>query len=346
MQNLKIAKERGVTLVALIITIIVLIIMAAVSINTVLKSNFIDTATQSTINYADAQSDEQKKMEDLSTKLDDTINKITDYNYYPKPTIIPSNETDIGKYVDYVPASGSYGKDFLDAYSGRTENNQFITDTSLKWRIWKVDSKSIYLISDKQISTGGYTNNGRLFLSTSLGYNNGVTLLDNICKACYSNSSYSGLKSQNMKIEDIIEAVTVENNSKNIYNTAPYTYTDHYFPTLWCNNEKDAGNAINNRSIAYALTNETSTQGTYSPFYTAWINRSMNVDTAYSNPKYKELVTDVASSNGHWLSSRYASFSGDWDSEYGLQYLDAFGVNTYYIHSSSGRFWKARCMGR
>ena len=72
----------------------------------------------------------------------------------------------------------------------------------------------------------------------------------------------------------------------------------------------------------------------------------MNVDTAYSNPKYKELVTDVASSNGHWLSSRYASFSGDWDSEYGLQYLDAFGVNTYYIHSSSGRFWKARCMGR
>ncbi|MCI8519082.1 MAG: hypothetical protein HFJ51_03060 [Clostridia bacterium] len=56
-------RENAITLVALIITIIVLIILAAVSINTVFKAQFINLATQGTINYAEAQTNEQKQME-------------------------------------------------------------------------------------------------------------------------------------------------------------------------------------------------------------------------------------------------------------------------------------------
>ena len=68
--------ENGITLVALIITIIVLIILAAVSINAILSSNFINLATQGTINYAEAQVDEEKKLDNVAKLLGDTINSI------------------------------------------------------------------------------------------------------------------------------------------------------------------------------------------------------------------------------------------------------------------------------
>ena len=50
-----IREQKGITLVALIITIIVLIILATVSIKAVLDMNFIDIASNATINYAEAR---------------------------------------------------------------------------------------------------------------------------------------------------------------------------------------------------------------------------------------------------------------------------------------------------
>ena len=45
-------QERGITLIALIITIIVLVILAAVSISAVYNSNIINYAVNGAINYA------------------------------------------------------------------------------------------------------------------------------------------------------------------------------------------------------------------------------------------------------------------------------------------------------
>ncbi|MCI8519320.1 MAG: hypothetical protein HFJ51_04455, partial [Clostridia bacterium] len=80
MQNRQLTKECGITLVALIITIIVLIILAAVSINAVFKSQFIDLALQGTINYAEAQTNEQKKMEALDSYMQGAIKDIDGKN--------------------------------------------------------------------------------------------------------------------------------------------------------------------------------------------------------------------------------------------------------------------------
>ncbi len=68
--------EKGITLVALIITIIVLIILAAVTIISIQDSKLINTAINGTINYAGAQSNEVLMVNNISDKLDDTINKI------------------------------------------------------------------------------------------------------------------------------------------------------------------------------------------------------------------------------------------------------------------------------
>jgi len=69
-------KQRGITLVALIITIIVLIILAAVSVNALLKIQFIDLAMQGTVNYTESQSEEANKFEELNDQLNEVIEKI------------------------------------------------------------------------------------------------------------------------------------------------------------------------------------------------------------------------------------------------------------------------------
>lgn len=72
----EIKNENGITLVALIITIIVLIILAAVTIMSFKDSNLINTAVNGTINYANAQAYETKIMDDLYLTLSDKIEKI------------------------------------------------------------------------------------------------------------------------------------------------------------------------------------------------------------------------------------------------------------------------------
>lgn len=74
---LKVTNEKGITLVALIITIIVLIILAAVTIVSFKNSNLIGTAINGTINYANAQADEAYKSEELAKMLDEAVLKIS-----------------------------------------------------------------------------------------------------------------------------------------------------------------------------------------------------------------------------------------------------------------------------
>ena len=53
-----IKQEGGITLIALIITIIVLVILAAVTLNSIFGSNIIGLATNGAINYAEEQQKE------------------------------------------------------------------------------------------------------------------------------------------------------------------------------------------------------------------------------------------------------------------------------------------------
>lgn len=63
-----------------------------------------------------------------------------------------SLEEAVGKYVDYKPNEGNYNNITSDKnYVGSISSNDFVTDTSLKWRIWSIDSEKITLISDKPI---------------------------------------------------------------------------------------------------------------------------------------------------------------------------------------------------
>ena len=71
-------KERGITLVALVVTIVVLLILAGVSLSLVLGQNGIVTrATEGSENYTNASAEEGQTMTNGVNWLDETIANLT-----------------------------------------------------------------------------------------------------------------------------------------------------------------------------------------------------------------------------------------------------------------------------
>ena len=68
--------EKGITLVALIITIIILVILAAVSIAAVTNMGIVNHAVNGTQNYARAAQEENTAMETAVNKIDATVTNI------------------------------------------------------------------------------------------------------------------------------------------------------------------------------------------------------------------------------------------------------------------------------
>ena len=126
----------------------------------------------------------------------------------------------IGKYVDYTPDQGTYSLITNSAeYAGTANNTSDFTTEKFNWRIWGVDGNKLTLIADDVTSTGGTSNNGTLSLSGAVGYNNGVKILNDICKNCYSNSSI-GAVGRSINIEDIENVL-----DKTIWRPEDYYYS-------------------------------------------------------------------------------------------------------------------------
>ena len=75
-------EERGITLIALIITIIILVILAAVSIRSVYNMGIVNHAINGTAEYIEQSQKEEKIMDDTGAFLNETIAglKSTDYS--------------------------------------------------------------------------------------------------------------------------------------------------------------------------------------------------------------------------------------------------------------------------
>ena len=70
-------KNKGITLIALIITIIILIILTAVTINNVIGTDLIGFATRAAENYMDAGEKEQSMIDDIGSAAKDISTSLT-----------------------------------------------------------------------------------------------------------------------------------------------------------------------------------------------------------------------------------------------------------------------------
>ena len=314
--------------------------------------------------YQKAQTDEEEMLDMLNDaitgqSLKETWKLSADGSEVTKGSVTLK----IGDYVNYTPKpekstyeSSKLGQD----YTGSTSNSSTTleTESNLKWRVLGVDGNGcLTLISDQKTSKNIYFSNAK-------GYNNGVYILNDICKTLYSNTEL-GVTARSLTIEDIEAGFSEEGkNKRNEYKTSdvtygnPKTYTSNLqYPVIYA---EEKGSGISSTSVR-----EDGIGGSI-PFYTTEdelktkpkrqgeeaANTSKESDTASSNLtctqtyyylskdkqyfKSEEFMNLIFPTSGYyWLASRYVSCDSDY-AYFGLRRVYSSRVLGYGLFYSDG----------
>ncbi len=191
-------KEKGITLIALVVTIIILLILAGVTLNMAMSGDgLFSRARNAADKYKKTQEDEQDLISEIGKEM---------------------NNEYIGAYVTgYEPTEGTFQ---ITADQSGTSNAQTFTTANekvdgneLKWRIWDYDGTTLRIILDR-------TTKQKLKLEGTAGYNNGVFIINEICRKCFGqydgDKMKDGISVSNLKRSDIQKVCT--------YDYTKYTY--------------------------------------------------------------------------------------------------------------------------
>ena len=248
--------EKGITLVALVVTIVVLLILAGVSINLVLGNNgIIAKAKEAETKSAEASQNDLKGMNALAEEMNNALGE--------KPKVDLSKYK-IGDSVNYTcdPASSSYTLE--SKYSGYSSNQTIAQTTGLTWKVLNVDKENdtVDIISTNPTSS-------TVIFANILGYNNGPYLMNEICKAQYSNKTL-GVNARSINLLDMEKHLTADGiTARNAYqydsSTAKYGTTKTYpsntkYPSLYAN-QKGAGPNITEAEASKKITQPDTTKG-------------------------------------------------------------------------------------
>lgn len=174
-------------------------------------------------NKEQSQASEVDKIKQEYQKSIDNIDEI-----YTKTFIENlSNTLKIGDYVNYTYDTVSQGYSLPSTESGYSTDQTITQTTPLKWRILNINKENgtVDLISENVTSQP-------IYLNGALGYNNGVYLLNDICKTLYSNSNMN-IQARSLNMEDLENQMNttgknVKNNYVNAENNSQYGQTKTY----------------------------------------------------------------------------------------------------------------------
>ncbi len=252
----------------------------------------------------------------------------------PATTKKPLTETElamnIGKYVDYKPVSGTFSDHVGTTYSGSNNNSQMATVTSLKWRILDANNSTLKLISDTVANTS-------FTLNSYNGYNNGVLLLNNACKAMYSNDSF-GATGRSLNIDDIENVSSYDKTSDSDYGRE-YSPSNTYYPNIFADELTGSVNEIYGKDLDLSdqtkYVTGTSHATTLKGKCTYY---SYNMSTSYMTATYYSMFVPE-NSTSYWLASRCIHYaSGNSRFYFSMFYVSGGTVdaNDLYISYSRG----------
>lgn len=220
----------------------------------------------------------------------------------------------VGDYIEYNLDNYTNEYNISSIYSGY--DNQKVKPVDSKYRIYSInDDGTIDIISEKGLTIN---ENDELFLNGSLGYNNGVYLLNDICNSIYSNS-YT-LSARNLNIDDIEKHLLNSKIKNNIYT---YEYTENtYYPVVFGKNllRSDNNNLETSEYEFFSTLNVTSNN---------W-NQSLTKED-FKDEIYYDLIMD---NDNYWLSSRYVSLNENY-AIFGLSNVNDNNVDTTMLYNSS-----------
>jgi len=336
--------------VALVVTIVVLLILAGASINLVLGNNgIIAKAKDAETKSAEASQNDLKGMNALTEEMNNALGE--------KPKVDLSKYK-IGEYVNYTyDTAENYVLTSATCGSSSNPTDGIPQTSGLKWKILNIDEANgtVDLISENPTGTSVY-------FSNILGYNNGPYLMNEICKAQYSNKSL-GVNARSINLLDMEKHLTAagiaaRNAYKNSSDTAKYGTTKTYksntkYPSLYAG-QKGAGvnvaevnastisqpditkgNDPYEESKPIATTEPTTDQ-------TSGIGNPLTVTQTYysipiNEPNYGDAYKVLNNSTTYWVASRCV-FTESYEANFGLRNADAGtgGNFMFYSHGNSG----------
>ena len=264
-----------------------------------------------------------------------------------KNSILNDINIKIGDSVNYTyDPAGSYS--LSSTYSGSSDQTIAQT-TGLTWKVLNVDKENdtVDIISTNPTSSTVYFKN-------ILGYNNGPYLMNEICKAQYSNKTL-GVEARSINLLDMEKHLTADGiKARNAYqynsSTAKYGTTKTYpsntkYPSLYAN-QKGAGPNVSSitpsdttkgndpyeesKPIATTEPTTDNTSGTGNPLTVTQTYYNISID----NTNYGTASTVLANGTPFWVAARYV-ITGSSYATFGLRFADT-GSNGFVMFYSNG----------
>ena len=208
----KLRSTKGITLVALVVTIIVLIILAGVSISLVLgQDGVVQKAKQGRDNYADAARLENEQLANVDAFAMGIESMIPSTPTQPEE---PETPVDTNKYIKFSDNTKEVisGNQSLKAKYGTTVDSSFFSSnentgnssTSWQWQLFYDDESYIFLIASDYVPVTTLPAYGNTGYSTTTG---------NLYKTSGINSTYNATFCSNTNYNDYVL------NTSSIYNS-------------------------------------------------------------------------------------------------------------------------------
>ena len=278
-----------------------------------------------------------------------------------KNSILEDINIKIGDSVNYTYNTASSSYTLESKYSGDSSNKTIAQTTELTWKVLNVDKENdtVDIISTNPTSSTVYFKN-------ILGYNNGPYLMNEICKAQYSNKTL-GVNARSINLLDMEKHLTAEGiTARNAYqydsSTAKYGTTNTYtsntkYPSLYAN-QKGAGPNITEAEASKKITQPDTTKGNdpyeeSKPIVPKGTTEPTN-DSTYGtgNPltvtqtyyyipindtNYGTASSILANSTKFWVAARDVHTRSDY-ATFGLRIADtnAYGCNMFYSNGDTG----------
>lgn len=212
-------KNRGITLIALIITIIILLILVGVSVNLLIKGDLFGSAEKA-VNGTNAKvEEEQTRVDELMGKLEDVNNKSSKHNWqYTDNTRAQIrctcerckafNDGDstgrtlsIGQQIGETESKT--GSTSITSAKSGDESDQTLTLNAeeTKWVVFGYEDKDNDGLNEVLLLTTEHPTTNKIYFKGATAYNNAVEEINRMCKELY------GTNARGMTIEDVNRAL-------------------------------------------------------------------------------------------------------------------------------------------
>ena len=347
----KYEENTGITLIALVVTIIVLLILAGVSISMLTGQNgILNRVADAKEKTEVAQKDEEEKMQGYESLIDQYTGTIPE-------------GLKVGSEVTYAP-SGTYNWQAKYCSSEKTEGTDDVTLNSAsgqsynitEWKVLSIENGKVELVPTNPTE-------GTVYLGQAQGYNNGVKLLNDACSSLYGNTS-KGITARSLNIDDI-EKYMSDDKLAEVHQyqytsgggvkygtqlSSAYTSNKNY-PSIYAKenlsvingNKKTDGLGMSEQSTFLEKTDDGETDGkittatSIQPYQTYWYKDNSYMQgafrTATSETNYYDLLIPQGSSTYYWLASRCVNtYSSGCD--FGMLSVYSGDVDAYNMYGS------------